>query len=144
MSTIGITTELIDKKINSKIEPPDDYRDSIFNSGFERGFYNGAMWRVTDIWHNPSEIPENEWVVVLTKTNPYNGRFATIVPRTCKRVGYEVLLKEGEERIFAWAYVADLIPVYEKESFKETINDSEVEIEAFTTALRENETIAFI
>lgn len=144
MSTIGITTELIDKKINSKIEPPDDYRDSIFNSGFERGFYNGAMWRVTDVWHNSSEVPENKWLIILLKTNPANDCFIPVAPRTCKKAGYEMLLREENENIVAWAYIADLLPAYEKKSFKDTINDSEVEIEAFTTALPGNETIALI
>ena len=67
MSSIGITAEKVNKKINAKIEPPDDYRDSIFNSGFERGFYNGAKWRVIDVWREPSEAPENECITILLR-----------------------------------------------------------------------------
>lgn len=144
MSSIGITTEKISKKINAKIEPPDDYRDSIFNSGFERGFYNGAKWRVTDIWHKPSEIPENEWIIILVKINTDNDYFTSVEPKTCKKAGYETLMKESKDRFVAWAYVADLIPVFKKDSSKEVINGNDIEIETFTTALPGNETIALL
>lgn len=144
MNTIGITTEKIDKKINSKIEPPDDYRDSIFNSGFERGFYNGAKWRITDIWHKPSEMPKNEWIIVLVRANTDNGHFTSVEPKTCKKAGYEILLNEGEERIVAWAYVADLIPVFKSETFIESIGGHPVEINYFTTGLPGEETVALI
>ena len=144
MSTIVFPPELIDKKINSKIEPPDDYPYFIFNSGFERVFYNGTMWRVNDVWHNSSEVPENKWLIILLKTNPANDCFIPVAPRTCKKAGYEMLLREEKENIVAWAYIADLIPVFDKETIKESINGCETEIEAFITGLPGNETIALI
>lgn len=111
MALVENYTKRIYKEINRKMDVPENSWDSIFNCGFARGFYNGAAWRVDDIWHGALEIPENEWIIVLIKNSPDNEVFINVEPRVCKRNGYDILCEDRKKDIVAWAYVADCIPV---------------------------------
>ena len=44
--------EVIEKEIRSRLDEPDNEWDSIFNSGFSRGFSAATEWRINSVWHD--------------------------------------------------------------------------------------------
>lgn len=54
-----MTREQIEKEIDSRLDEPDNQWDGIFNSGYSRGFKEGAEWRINAVWHDiKSEEPQ--------------------------------------------------------------------------------------
>lgn len=45
--------EQIEKEIDARLEEPDNNWDGIFNSGYSRGFREGAQWLVDRLCHLP-------------------------------------------------------------------------------------------
>ena len=78
--------EVIEKEIRSRLDEPDNEWDSIFNSGFSRGFSAATEWRINSVWHDASEMPK--------------GHGYLVVPDA----------REVIESITRWAYMDDLIP----------------------------------
>ena len=68
-----MTREQIEKAIDARLDEPDNQWDGIFNSGYARGFTEGAEWRINSVWHKPSENVESlikeRPVVVKLKRN---------------------------------------------------------------------------
>lgn len=48
-----MTREQIEKEIDARLEEPDNDWDGIFNSGYSRGFREGAQWLVDRLCHLP-------------------------------------------------------------------------------------------
>lgn len=95
-----MTQEDIYKELQSNLDEPDNEWDSIFNSGYSRGFVDAVKWRIDSVWHNDTVKPD-----------PNNGDLL---------VGIEVMGKTAYIRQNAhyviqfgcirWAYIKDLIP----------------------------------
>lgn len=94
-----MTGEDIEKELQSCLDEPDNEWDSIFNSGFSRGFMKAANWRINNVWHKPNEEPVSFCSLLLIENS--NGEFYLeykFDPATTKR----------------WAYLKDLIPNMEE------------------------------
>ena len=88
-----MTREDIEKELQSCLDEPDNEWDSIFNSGFSRGFMKAANWRINSAWHSTSEEP-SLCDLIIRKDN--NGEY---------ELGFEL-----KPDTVSWAYVKDLIP----------------------------------
>ena len=68
---------------------------------FQRGFITGAHWRISSVWHDASEKPDKNQLVVFECRKTY-GR------------GYSVNFGENYDLlknvVLKWAYVIDLFP----------------------------------
>ena len=68
---------------------------------FQRGFVDGAQWRINSVWHDASEKPDKNQLVVFECRKTY-GR------------GYSVNFGENYDLmknvLLSWAYVIDLLP----------------------------------
>ena len=54
-----MTREQIEKEIDARLDEPDNEWDGIFNSGYSRGFRDGAQWRINSVWHDMgTEVPQ--------------------------------------------------------------------------------------
>ena len=91
--------EVIEKEIRSRLDEPDNEWDSIFNSGFSRGFSAATEWRINSVWHDASEMPEKKFALVEYDCFP-KGHGYLVVPDA----------REVIESITRWAYMDDLIP----------------------------------
>lgn len=95
-----LTQEDIEKEIRSRLDEPDNQWDSIFNSGFSRGFSAAAEWRINSVWHDcndRSAATNNKDEVVLLLENG-------------KLVEYEDNWEEYYSPVLKWAYKKDLLP----------------------------------
>ena len=102
-----MTREQIEKEIDSRLDEPDNQWDGIFNSGYSRGFKEGAQWRINSVWHDASEKPDKNQLVVFECRKTY-GR------------GYSVNFGENYDLmknvLLSWAYVIDLLPERKEET----------------------------
>ena len=48
-----MTREQIEKEIDERLDEPDNNWDGIFNSGYSRGFRDGAQWLADRLCHLP-------------------------------------------------------------------------------------------
>lgn len=48
-----MTREQIEKEIDVRLEEPDNEWDGIFNSGYSKGFRDGAQWLADRLCHLP-------------------------------------------------------------------------------------------
>lgn len=92
-----MTREDIEKELQSCLDEPDNEWDSIFNSGFSRGFMKAANWRINSVWHDATEKPKlGELIIVEVYGKIWDyGKYDvcdTIHPKA------------------RWAYMKDLIP----------------------------------
>lgn len=79
--------------------------NSIFNPKYvpyyEHGFIDGANWRINAVWHNASERPNKNQLVLFECRKTYGK-------------GYSVNFGENYELmknvIVRWAYIIDLLP----------------------------------
>ena len=99
--------EQIEKEIDARLEEPDNNWDGIFNSGYSRGFREGAQWRINSVWHDASEKPDKNQLVVLECKKTYGK-------------GYSVNFGENygllKNVLLSWAYMKDLIPERKEET----------------------------
>ena len=99
-----MTREQIEKEIDVRLEEPDNEWDGIFNSGYSRGFRDGAQWRINSVWHNlPNDLPkkENTWILLELI---FEGRLVYLPVEW---------VNDGEEisrQVTRWAYIDDLLP----------------------------------
>jgi len=101
-----MTREQIEKEIDARLEEPDNEWDGIFNSGYSRGFRDGAQWRINSVWHDAkTETPRNnEPIIGITgKIWCYMG----LCGETAKEICPEMK---------KWAYISDLIPERKEET----------------------------
>lgn len=85
--------ETIEKAIDIRLDEPDNQWDGIFNSGYSRGFKEGAEWRINSVWHEASELPRSLKLIIIEDSN---GEFD---------LGYGIT-----NSTIRWAYIADLLP----------------------------------
>lgn len=100
-----MTREQIEKEIDVRLEEPDNKWDGIFNSGYSRGFRDGAQWRINSVWHDAeTETPRNnEPIIGITgKICCYMG----LCGETAKEICPEMK---------KWAYISDLLPERKEE-----------------------------
>ncbi len=100
-----MTREDIEKELQSCLDEPDNEWDSIFNSGFSRGFMKAANWRINSVWHDASEHPiTGEEALVKHITG--DGEIKYRVDVFC---GYEWKEMCHYDKLIQFAYVKDLI-----------------------------------
>lgn len=99
--------EQIEKEIDARLEEPDNDWDGIFNSGYSRGFREGAQWRINSVWHDANEKPDKNQLVVFECKKTYGN-------------GYSVNFGENygllKNVLLSWAYMKDLIPERKEET----------------------------
>lgn len=93
--------EVIEKEIRSRLDEPDNEWDSIFNSGFSRGFSAATEWRINSVWHDVSEKPDTDKGDLLVIVEDEFGKDVYV------RQNAYYVLKYGCKK---WAYIKDLIP----------------------------------
>lgn len=73
---------------------------------YRKGFIEGADWRINSVWHDATEKPDNNQLVVFECRKTY-GR------------GYSVNFGENYDLlknvVLKWAYVIDLLPERKEE-----------------------------
>ena len=110
-----MTREQIEKEINARLEEPDNDWDGIFNSGYSRGFREGAQWRINAVWHKPSaygeELTRNVEVVAKTKRGYRFGKF-DVVGYSNEYIGFVSTssFKYALSDVLEYAYLDDLLP----------------------------------
>ena len=85
--------------------------NSIFNPEYvpyyEHGFIDGANWRINSVWHDASEKPDKNQLVVFECKKTYGK-------------GYSVNFGENygllKNVLLSWAYMKDLIPERKEET----------------------------
>lgn len=95
--------EDIEKEIRSRLDEPDNEWDSIFNSGFSRGFRTAADWRINSVWHTMDEVQDGKrpYIVQYNEECKF-AMFTKPIP---------VPLEQAKSVFKRWAYIEDLIPM---------------------------------
>lgn len=95
--------EVIEKEIRSRLDEPDNEWDSIFNSGFSRGFRAAADWRINSVWHTIDEVQDGKrpYIVQYNEECKF-AMFTKPIP---------VPLEQAKSVFKRWAYMEDLIPM---------------------------------
>lgn len=62
-----MTREQIEKEIDVRLEEPDNEWDGIFNSGYARGFRDGAQWLADRLCHLPLDKVVQELVEYINQ-----------------------------------------------------------------------------
>lgn len=102
-----MTREQIEKEIDVRLEEPDNEWDGIFNSGYSRGFRDGAKWRINSVWHDATDIPKKgEYIVIVFRS----GNFASW------NVSYNIVDVFKKFDIILWSYSKDLLPERKEET----------------------------
>lgn len=116
-----MTRELIEKEIDERLEEPDNNWDGIFNSGYSRGFRDGAQWRINSVWHKPSaygeELKRDVEVIAKTKRGYRFGKFDV----SYFSHEYICFISTSEldyalSDVLEYAYLSDLIPERKEEA----------------------------
>lgn len=107
-----MTREQIEKEIDVRLEEPDNEWDGIFNSGYSKGFREGAQWRINAVWHDTCDIaePGNDCLV------EYMDGDENVCIRIDRRSEYEWINACHYDKILRWAYISDLIPERKEET----------------------------
>lgn len=107
-----MTREQIEKEIDVRLEEPDNEWDGIFNSGYSKGFREGAQWRINSVWHDTCDIaePGNDCLV------EYMDGDGNVCIRIDRRSEYEWINACHYDKILRWAYISDLIPERKEET----------------------------
>lgn len=83
------------------------FKDNPVVMNKHKAFMDGAQWRINSVWHDASEEPDKNQLVVFECRKTY-GR------------GYSVNFGENYELmknvIVSWAYVIDLLPERKEET----------------------------
>ncbi len=77
------------------------HRDNTTGLTRKKAFFDGARWRINSVWHDVSEKPNKNQLVLFECRKTYGK-------------GYSVNFGENFELmknvILSWAYIADLLP----------------------------------
>lgn len=99
--------ETIEKAIDARLDEPDNQWDGIFNSGYSRGFKEGAEWCINSVWHDGREMPGYKRDFI----------YQAILKSGKVCFGMKMLFRDDEwdfikkySVIERWAYVDDLLP----------------------------------
>ena len=102
-----MTKEQIKKEIDVRLYEPDNEWDGIFNSGYSRGFRDGAQWRINSVWHDANEKPDKNQLVVFEGRKTYGRGYSMDFGEN-----YDLL----KNVLLGWAYVIDLLPERKEET----------------------------
>lgn len=108
--------EQIEKEIDARLEEPDNDWDGIFNSGYSRGFREGAQWRINAVWHKKhTVIPDVGRPALLELIDPGSHK---IVYKIDSYSGYEwkELTHYEHAGLVRFAYIDDLLPERKEET----------------------------
>lgn len=110
-----MTKEQIEKEIDVRLEEPDNEWDGIFNSGYSRGFRDGAQWRINSVFHEVSEEPEDEKFPILVEYSAcgIDGFCFTVCDDA---LDYDMRRHLSYCTALSWAYVDDLLPERKEET----------------------------
>ena len=97
-----MTKEQIEKAIDARLDEPDNEWDGIFNSGYSKGFRDGAQWRINSVWHDASEIPQHSGLLIAICKD---GKAVLCGPNNSN---WEITVKIFH--IVRWVYLDDLTP----------------------------------
>lgn len=103
-----MTREQIEKAIDARLEEPDNEWDGIFNSGYSRGFRDGAEWRINAVWHDAHEEPQRSGMLIASNED---GNYILCGPNNSNWKQTVKLF-----RIMNWAYIIDLLPERKEET----------------------------
>ena len=98
--------ETIEKAIDARLDEPDNQWDGIFNSGYSRGFKEGARWRINEAWHEASEYPNPHTPILVVRDG---GLYSVNMVANVKQRELPTSWKR-------WAYITDLLPDARKEA----------------------------
>ena len=107
----NMTREQIEKAIDARLDEPENHWDGIFNSGYSRGFTEGAEWRINTVWHDASEEPERNGDPMLVEFQDFGmdeNDYDVVEDLQGYRTGIYVEFKR-------WAYVSELLPKRKKD-----------------------------
>ena len=93
-----MTREEIEKAAN------DRYSDNTFAY---KGFIAGARWRINSVWHDASEKPDKNRLVVFEWRKTYGKRHS---------VDFGEIYESIKNVIVRWAYIIDLLPERKEET----------------------------
>lgn len=111
----NMTREQIEKAIDARLDEPENHWDGIFNSGYSRGFRDGAQWRINAMWHKPSaygeELKRDVEVIAKTKRGYRFGIF-DILGCFHEYIAFVSTsnLEYALSDVLEYAYLADLLP----------------------------------
>lgn len=100
--------EQIEKEIDARLEEPNNNWDGIFNSGYSRGFREGAQWRINSVWHSTDELPDNSGFLAVLMSNGIME-----IMYYSAGIGFHEMRLKG---YVSWAYVSDLLPERKEET----------------------------
>ena len=101
-----MTREQIEKAIDARLDEPDNQWDGIFNSGYSRGFTEGAQWRINSVWHNARKDVPKEFIPILVERDDFTF--------SVNMVGGN--MTSCPLHWVHWAYVIDLLPERKEET----------------------------
>ena len=101
--------EQIEKEIDARLEEPDNDWDGIFNSGYSRGFRDGAQWRINSVWHDRAEKADTSKELILMYSNG-SVRVTLLNPN----LTFDGFL--SVDMFIKWAYVSDILPERKEET----------------------------
>lgn len=101
--------EQIEKEIDARLEEPDNNWDGIFNSGYSRGFIEGAQWRINSVWHDRAEKADTSKELILMYSNG-SVRVTLLNPN----LTFDGFL--SVDMFIKWAYVSDILPERKEET----------------------------
>lgn len=104
-----MTREQIEKEIDVRLEEPDNEWDGIFNSGYSRGFMDGALWRINSVWHDRAEKADTSKELILMYSNG-SARVTLLNPN----LTFDGFL--SVDMFIKWAYLDDLLPERKEET----------------------------
>ena len=78
-----------------------------YNPDAKNGFMAGAQWRINSVWHNASEKPDKNQLVVFECRKTYGKGYSV-------NFGENYLLLKNV--LLSWAYIKDLIPERKEET----------------------------
>lgn len=76
----------------------------IDKDALHKGFYHGAQWRILSVWHDASEKPDKNQLVLFECRKTYGNGYSV-------NFGENYVLMKNV--VLGWAYVKDLIPELE-------------------------------
>ena len=110
-----MTREQIEEEIDVRLEEPDDEWDGIYNTGYSRGFRDGAQWRINSVWHDAIDKPERNRDFLYESARGWFGINNTtkmareVYPEKWDRFveGYDVI---------RWVYIDDILTERKEET----------------------------
>lgn len=85
---------------------------------FRRGFVTGAQWRINSVWHDASEVPEANKLVLVCFENVIGEyvyyRIRAFKPNVLKN--WNMWNFSLDKKVLYWCYLDDLLPERKEET----------------------------